>query len=392
MPRNNDSTSLLQDYLDPGTPAEDIYESDLDPARTSTGEYVSGSSITFTYSAKDGIKPLPGAPIQDCCDRDPNIPRSDESQEVFEVNLAAGLLVDTRTDFNLPDTIPIQFQRTIRDGWGGLHPFGISGTDNYDDFLYSYDNIRDYIAHADGNREELVRVPIWMPFQSFAKYVDTGYSGKYYEMHWRTSPTGHYDLKRYDGEVKTFLPCSKPELPCYLIGLRNPQGQELKFNRDDNRRLTQLTSPNGSWLRLSYGPSNHIAEIEDNRGRTVRYGYNDRNQLTSVTYPSGEVYHYEYDSTQHLLTFSVAQDAKTEPRVLLRNVYEKGRVTKQTFADGTAYTYNYTVADDGSVIGVVVRTPEGRVFNIEVCDGYSTSTVHEEIQQPSGQKGQAASR
>ena len=391
LPLNNDSTSLLQDYVDPATPVDDIYESDLDPARTSTGEYLNGPGISFTYSAKDGIKPLPGASIQESHDN-PNLSTHDESREVFEVYLAAGLLVDRHTDFNLPDTIPIQFERTTRDGWGGSHPFGISGTDNYDDFLYSNDNIRDYIAHADGNRDELLRVPIWMPFQSFAKYVDTGYSGKYYEMHWRTFPFGHYDLKRYDGEVKTFLPCSDSKFPCYLTGLRNGQGQELKFNRDATRRLTQLTSPNRSWLRLSYGPGNHIAEIDDSRGRTVRYGYDGNHRLTTVTYPTGEVYHYEYDNTQHLLTFSVAPDAKTEPRVMLRNEYEDGRVVKQTLDDGTAYTYKFSVSSSGSVIGVDVRTPDGRVFNIEISDGYSTSTVRELTPQPNAQQGRPASR
>ncbi len=392
LPLNNDTTSLLPDYLDPGTPADNIYESDLDPARTPTGEFLNGPGVFLTYSAKDGIKPLPGASIQECCSENPNVPDHDESLEIFAVYLASGLLVDRHTDFSLPDAVPIQLERTTRDGWSGSHPFGASGTDNFDEYLYSKDNVRDFVVHADGNQDQLVRVPIWMPIQSFAKYVDTDHSGKYYEMHWQTSPFGHYDLKRYDGEVKTYLPCSNSKFPCYLTGYRNAQGQELKFVRDGSRRLIQLTSPNGNWLRLSYGPSDHIAEIDDSRGRIVRYGYNERNQLTAVTYPSGEVYHYEYDSTQHLLTFSVAPDAETAPRVLLRNEYENGRITKQAFADGTAYTYKYTVASDGSVIAVVVRTPDGKVFNIEVCDGYSTSTVREQDPQPMVQNGQPPSR
>jgi YD repeat-containing protein len=391
LPGNNDPTSLLHDYLDPGIAVDDIYESDLDPARTSTGESLSSPGIFLTYSAKEGIKPLPGSPIQES-DGDPNLLAHDESQEIFHVNLASGILVDRHTDLNIPDAIPIHFQRVTRDGLGGSHSFGISGTDNYDDFLYSNDNIRDYISHADGSRDELVRVPIWMPFQSFAKYVDTGYSGRYYEMHWRTTPFGHYDLKRYDGEVRTFLPCSGPELLCYMIGIRNAQGQEIKFDRDAARKLTQLTSPNGSWLRFSYGPGNHIDEINDSRGRTVRYGYDGSNRLTAVTYPTGEVYHYEYDSTQHLLAFSVSPDAKSEPRVMLRNEYENGRVVKQTLADGSAYTYKYTVESGGSVVGVDVRTPDGKIFNLEIMKGYSDATVRELTPQPVAGKGHSGSR
>ncbi len=381
LPRNNDSTSLLQDYLDPSIPADDLYESDLDPARTSAGEYVDGPGVVLTYSGKSGIQPLAGASIQECCDMNVNLPENDESQEIFEVYLASGLLVDRHTDFNIPNTLPIQFERVTRDGLEYPRAFGMSGSHNYNEYLWGKDDSRISVIHADGARDEMVRVPLWMPIQSLAKYVDTGYSGKYYEMHWYNSPFGHFEVKRFDGETRTYLP-SEPNFAACLIGVRNAQGQEVKFARDSSRRLTQLTSPNGSWLRFNYGPSDHIAEIDDSRGRTVRYGYNDRNQLTTVTYPSGGVYHYEYDNTQHLLTFSVAPDGKSEPEVLLRNEYENGKIVKQTLADGRVYTYKYTVASSGSVTGVVVRTPEGRVFNIDICEGYSTSTVREVNPQP----------
>jgi YD repeat-containing protein len=141
---------------------------------------------------------------------------------------------------------------------------------------------------------------------------------------------------------------------------------------------------------LNYGPSDHIVEISDSRGRTVRYGYDERNRLISVTYPSGEVFHYEYDNTQHLLTFSVSPDAKTAPLVLLRNEYESGRIAKQTFADGATYTYNYNLANDGSVNAARVRTPDGRIFNIDVGGDYST--VREQNPQPIVQEGRPASR
>ena len=392
LPRNNDSSSLLKDVLDPGTPTDDIYESDLDPARTSKGEYLDGPGIFLTYSAKTGLKPLPGASIQECCAMNPNLLDLDESREVIEVYLASGLLVDTHTDFNLHDTIPIQFHRVTRDGWSGKNPFGVSGTDSYDEFLGSQDNIHISVYRADSSRDNLVRVPIWLPILPLVKYVDTDYSGKLYEMRWHTAPFEHYELKRYDGEIKSYLPCLGSKYRCFLTGYRSAEGQELKFNRDASRKLTQLTSPNGSWLRLSYGPEDHIVEIDDSRGRTVRYGYNDRNQLTTVTYPSGEIYSYEYDNKQHLLTFSVAPDAKTPPRVLLRNEYENGRVVKQSLDNGTSYSYRYAVASSGSVTGVNVHTPEGREFNVEICDGYSSSTVREVSTQPANGASQPSSK
>jgi len=392
LPLNNDPTSLMKSRLDPGIEAEDIYESDLDPAGTSTGEHLNGSGVFLVYSAKDGIKPVPGRSIQECCENSQHFTDQDESAEYFEVYLSSGLLVDRHTDFNLQGENPIQFQRVTRDGWSGENPFGISGTDTYDEYLSSKDNIRISVIHANGNRDNLLRVPFWMPIDSLVKYVDTDYSGRYYEMRWKTSPFEHYDLRRYDGEVKTYLPCSNSKLLCYLTGYRNAQGQELKFERDESRRLTRLTSSDGTWLRLSYGPGGHIAEIDDSRGRMVRYGYDERNRLTNIVYPSGEIYHYEYDSTQHLLNFSVAPDGNTAPRVLLRNEYENGRITRQTFADGTAYRYKYTLANDGSVIRAEVQTPGGKVFDSEVSYEYSTSTVREQSPRPVGARSQPTSK
>jgi hypothetical protein len=244
LPLNNDPTSLLQQFLDPNIPAEDIYESDLDPARTKSGENISAPSIVLEYSAKDGVKPRTGAPIQEPSSRVPS--GDDESLEMFQVDLGTGLLIDRHTEFYLPDAIPIRFERVTRDGWNGSHPFGLSGTDNYDDFLQSADNITITVIHADGGHEDLVRVPRWLPLLGMVKYVDTTHSGKFYEMRWHGSPFEHYDMKRYDGEVKTYLPCMSPEVYCSLIGIRDAEGREPQVVRDENRKLVRLTSPSNS--------------------------------------------------------------------------------------------------------------------------------------------------
>jgi YD repeat-containing protein len=221
---------------------------------------------------------------------------------------------------------------------------------------------RDNVVWRD---DELIRVPKWFPVLSFVKYVDVDYSGKFLEMRWHSKPSEHFDLKQFDGQVETYLPCDG-RVRCFEIGYRNAQGEKLLFERDSRRRLTQLTSPNKNWLRLSYGAGRSIADISDSRGRTVHYSYDERGQLTSVTYPSGEVLHYEYDSKQRLLTFSAAPDATTAPRVLLRNEYENGRIAKQTLADGGVYTYSYSPADSGPIRTAIVREPDGTTFDLDM--------------------------
>ena len=144
------------------------------------------------------------------------------------------------------------------------------------------------------------------------------------------------------------------------------------FDRANYRRLLRLTSPNQSWLHLIYNEAGHIAEIDDSRDRKVLYDYDERGRLATVRYPSGDVLLYEYDSMQHLLTFRVAQDARATPRVLLRNEYAHGRLVKQIFADGNAYTYSYFPAGTEPIKMVTVRTPDNRIFDLEVSEEDST--------------------
>lgn len=232
---NNDPTSLLHQTLDPDVQTDDIYESDLDPAQTPEGEVVSRPCVLLSYSEKDGVKPLSKGAIHECWG--PGLPEEDTSTELFQVDLGTGLLIDRHTDINIPGTIPIQFKRVTRDGWGVGSPLGISGTDNYDDFLQSADNVTITVMRSDGARESVVRVPRWLPILPWVKYVDGDFSGKFYEMRWRSSPFEHYELKHFGGVVETFLPCDSPQVMCYLTGYRNADGQELKFERDSSRKL-----------------------------------------------------------------------------------------------------------------------------------------------------------
>lgn len=374
LPLNNDPTSLLGQPLDPDIPADAIYASDLDPARTRWGQNEGEPCLFFRYTPAGGIAPLPGRLIRTCSDKD--VPEQDESTEIFELDLRlGGLLIDKHTDFNLPDSIPIELQRSLQAGWSGRNAFGISGSHNYDQFLSSRDNITITVNYAAGGDEGLVRVPRGESDLTRAKYVDSDYSGKYYEMRWQTTPFEHYDLKRYDGMVMTYLPCTNASPPCYLTGVRNAQGQELKFERDSGRKLTALTSPNGSWLHLTYGDGDRVARMDDSRGRTVLYAYDERGRLVRVTYPSGEIYSYEYDSSQHMLSFSVAADARSAATVVLRNKYVDGKLVQQTFGDGSTYGYGYTPGDDHHSPRAAVRTPEGKVYDLVIGNTYST--VHE---------------
>ncbi len=379
LPVNNDPTSLLHQTMDPDLPANDIYASDLEPQKTIWGEFQGEPCIFLRYSPKQGIRPEPGELIHECTEVQKLLPKP-TTDELFELDLRLGLLIDRHTDFHLPDSIPIDFERVTRDGWTGPMAFGLSGTHNYDRFLGSNDMVTIDVIQNDGGRYHLGRLPRWLPVLALNRYVDEGYSGNLLELRWAATPFEHFDLKRFNGETETYLPCGSSDL-CYQVGFRDSSGKVLEFQRDTDRRLTRLASPGGKWIALRYGTAGHIREIEDSTGRIVSYTYDDKNRLTGVTYPSGEIYSYTYDDNQHLLTFSVAPDAQTAPTVMLRNSYDHNRVASQTLADGTVFRYSYRLRGKDTIQVATIGTPEGKTLDVFMI-GDRQSAIRERTSEP----------
>jgi YD repeat-containing protein len=373
LPMSHDSSSLMHWTVDPNLPTEDIYLSDLDPLHTPWGQLEGEPCIFLRYTPEHGLRPW-GDLVRSCYDQDETL--GNEAEETFEFSLRYGVLSDRHTDFYLQDSIPIRFERVTRDGWRGPQAFGFTGTHNYDQYLISEDGMASIdVVRNDGSRFHLTRQPAWLPLLSFNKYVDTDFSGRKFALRWSLDGYEHFELKRYDREVETYLPCDD-KVVCYEIGYRSPEGQQLQFQRDKQRRLNRLTSPGNQWLEFTYGPANHITGIRDSRGREVSYEYDDRNRLVSVTYPSGTVHRYQYDDQQHLLVFSVAPDAKTTPRTMLRNTYENGRLATQDVTDVGVYRYSYDTTAKNKVTAVFVSTPDGRTFAVTIVPGNSIVREH----------------
>jgi RHS Repeat len=387
LPENSDPSSLLHDPFEPDRPADDIYASDIDPALSASGQQVREPCIDFAYSAKYGIHPMPGPLVREC--GSVQNPLEDESVETFELRLSTGLLIDRHTEMYLPDTIPIAFQRVLRDGERGFNPFGISGADNYDEFLGSADNVFVFLERADGSRDHLVRFPRWLPVLPLVRYdggerIQTLAQGPHgpmvrtawqYTMAWHSLPFEYYEMRSIDGSARYFLPCDKPNLPCVLFGYSDTQGRRLQFERNGHRNLSRLTSPNGNWVGVGTAGDGRIIAIDDCNKRTILYGYDVGRRLVSVTYPSGAIYHYDYDDTQHMLSLTVAADAHSDPQTILSNEYQNGMLTKQTLSDGSAYTYAYDSSDPESIHHAIVHAPDQTDFEIDIGDNFST--IHE---------------
>jgi YD repeat-containing protein len=383
LPLNANPESVLAPMLDVTLPGHAIYQSELHPERTQWGLYVSDPCLTFTYRpAKAGVPaaldpPPPSDFIGEC---DGWEERShDEQEERFQVKLEFGMLTVRHSDFYQPGAVPIEFERATSDWWKSSSlAFGRSGSHNYDQYLGSWDEMRHISVVSTGGRSEpLVRIPEWLPVLPFNRWVDQYGSGKMAELRWRPGPPEHFDLTRYTGEVESYLPCDDKTI-CYLDGLRGPHGEILSFERDGERSLTRLTGRDGHWLSFSYGPGKRISSIIDNRGRQVTYLYDERGFLTGVSYPSGETLQYAYDNDGHLVAFSAAPGAAEPARLLLRNEYEQGRLSRQTLADGKVFEYRYKgTASSEPVSAASVTRPDGTVLIFAMSE--DGTTVRERV-------------
>ena len=86
-----------------------------------------------------------------------------------------------------------------------------------------------------------------------------------------------------------------------------------------------------------------------------------------MTDPAGGVTEYTYDSSDRMLTIKDARGI-----VYLTNEYDdKGRVIKQTQADGSTYEFEYTVDANGDITQTLVTDPRGSIRRVTFnTDGY----------------------
>jgi YD repeat-containing protein len=379
LPINNDPNSVLAPIMDLWEPGEVLYESELHPERTQHGRYINDPCVVFVYTPAQGAKPAAlnprsSDPISDC--RTEDGPAHDTGQELFQLSLRNGLLTVRHTDFYLPGTIPIQFERATVDWLKTPMAFGASGSHNYDQYIGSWDGMRHIrIIDTAGKDDTLVRIPEWLPILLFNKWVDQEGSGNMETLHWRPGSDEHFDLNRYTGDVESYLPCDDKAI-CYLNGFHNAHGDALVFTRNADRGLTRLTSPSHDWIALAYDEAKRIRQIDDSSGRQVRYHYDSGGRLTSVLYPSGETLSYTYDTNQNLLTFGAAPNPATPPTILLRNDYADGRIARQTLADGRTFQYRFVPVTDPQLSALVtVVTPDGTTLDLATRDRSGTTIL-----------------
>ncbi len=293
------------------------------------------------------------------------------SQGGDPVDLSTGLFSLEETDLVLPDIMPLAPTRTYRPNDNVSRAFGLGTTMSYDLYLWNvsggYQDV--YLIMPNGSRVRYVRISPGTGYID-AIFESTATPTSFYKSTIRWNGNG-WDLRLDDSTVYVF------GFNAPLQAMRDRYGNTISFMRSSpdgtlspNGNITQLRSPNGRWIKLTYDSANRISAMQDNVGRVVGYTYDTGGRLWKATDPAGGVTEYSYDSAGRMLSIK-------NPRgiVYVTNEYDsKGRVIRQTHADGGIYTFTYTLDTHGKVTQTLIIDPLGHkrlvTFN---ADGYTTT-------------------
>lgn len=282
------------------------------------------------------------------------------------VDGATGLYVYTKTDFMIPDTMPIELTRTYRPRDQNVRPFGIGATHSYEMFIvgttWPYTFV-DLIL-PDGGRVHYERVSPGTSF-SDAVYEHTGGPSRFYKS--RIRWVGGWELKLRDGFIYNFPDGENQVVPrkAALTGIRDRHNNSLILTRNVDGDLTRITTANGRWIEFTYDTSHRITKAKDNIGREILYAYDAPGRLQQVTELNLGTTKYTYDTSNRMLTVE-------DPRgiVYVTNQYDaNGRVIKQTMADDTpgnpndnpTHQYAYVTNGANQVIQTDYTDPRGIV-------------------------------
>ena len=248
-------------------------------------------------------------------------------------------------------------------------------THDYEMFLWSANQYQEAdLILPDGGRVHYIRISSGTGFVD-AEFESTNSPTRYFKSRIKFNGNG-WDLKLLDGTVYVFGDV-RP-----MQSMRDRFGNTVTLTRTPAQtgNITRIDGPNGRYIVLEYDAANHVTKATDNTGRAVLYEYDLLGRMTKVTYPDGSTNLYGWATCPagpitnvctQLLTLTDARG-----KVSLTNEYTGGRVTKQTYVDGSTDLFAYTVDATNNIAQVDTTNRRGNVRRIVFnSSGYVTSST-----------------
>jgi len=284
--------------------------------------------------------------------------------DIFEVPLWWGDFFHVKTDLCVPDTMSLAFTRTYNatDVWTSkIHSYF---RHVYDPFLYgdrrpySYerwvlpDGLHLYYRRvsagtdlADAMYEEDSPFPVFEGSR-------ISWNGDGWDLS-LTNGTTYLSPEAYDAR--------RPQQGS-LVGIFDTNGNEVRLKRKSNGDLTEITSPSGQWIRISY-QRGQISRVIDSLGSEVNYTYDERYRLKTVTDSRGQATEYAYDSLMRVVRITGPDGVDH-----IENTYDPdakgGRVVELKLSTGNIYKLAYHFADEAASGFVDISDPHGEVTHV----------------------------
>jgi RHS repeat-associated protein len=298
------------------------------------------------------------------------------------VDLSTGLFTDQTTDISLPDIEGVTLTRDFRQLDDTVRDFGIGGSDSLNLYI---------VLNSSGDFE------LVLPNGGSIEYTSTGTTGVYQAVNTPTDyagstltqgssdPDGPFTLTLRNGTQMAF------GNPAFLTAITDRYGNTVAINRVEFEDASQgggeiqtVTTPNGRWLKFTYGvcvaatSTNCVTQVTDNGGRTVSYGYNSNGQLTSVTNVDGGVTKYGWAACTSTITCTELTSITDPLGRVTKITYDptSGLVTQQTAPGGGVWKYAYTTGTSGAITQTIVTDPDGdQSATTFGSDGYQTANT-----------------
>ena len=344
LPMSSDYTSLLSGGVLSGQEVDFMSGSLIGAARR---------WVPFGQPGEPGITiySIPGKPIQ-WKFVNSNEAFSDASGQVFNTDLALGILSVRQTDFQLEGDFPLRFVRVYRNQDERSRSFGIGASNSLDVLLIGQMGSYVDLVLEDGSRAHFQHTDSSGPNDIYRARTGDYTTAVYQDDLWT--------ITRKDG-WKLYMPYRPRALPQYvtvLTGFSDPSGHMYRMERDSFGALLSVTAPSGQWLHFEHDSQHRVQRIEASTGRVVSYEYSSSGCLSRVVDSEGNSVNYVYDDKARLLTISRAQDAP-----ILTNTYDaRDYIKTQTMADGGKFEYHYVQSNQRAPGGMepdLVTTPNG---------------------------------
>ena len=281
------------------------------------------------------------------------------------VDTYSGLFMNNETDLAIADIVPIVIGRSYRQADDVSRAFGIGTNLSYDMFLTGgYDTSKDQILpyasliKPDGGQINFTRVSGGTGYTNAVFQSTSDPTTDYYGaiVKWDTTyPGADWSVTLKTGDIYYFPGVgdgSGTARQGAMLAMKDRFGNLTQLVRT-NANLTQIISPNGRNVYLTYDASNRITQIKDDLARTVGYAYDASGRLITVTDPVGKTTQYTY-GTQTLDPAHSVGGVTTSTNMLTvkdkngnvktTNVFDgNGRLSKQTYADGRFFQFSYVL-------------------------------------------------